>query len=183
MLRKVLVIKLGTAVITNKEGTIDSNIVRKLAGEVALLREAYNIIIVSSGAVGSGKKFLNNYKGSLSERKAAAAVGNPLLIQLYHQHFKKHGITVAQALCERVLWMHQGRVLEDGPARQVVGNYLRTFSSAVAEQQWDAASAPGNEHIRMHAARVRPVGGAAGHDIDVTTPVVLEAVSFNVWNS
>ena len=112
MVRKVLVIKLGTAVITNKEGTIDSNIVRKLAGEVALLREAYNIIIVSSGAVGSGKKFLNNYKGSLSERKAAAAVGNPLLIQLYHQHFKKHGITVAQALCERVHFSNRPQFLQ-----------------------------------------------------------------------
>lgn len=102
MPRKVLVIKLGTAVITNKEGNIDTNVVRKVAEEVAELSERYNVVIVSSGAVGSGKKFLKDYRGTLLERKAAAAVGNPILIQLYHHHLKRHGITVAQALCERV---------------------------------------------------------------------------------
>jgi glutamate 5-kinase len=112
MPKKVLVIKLGTAVITNKEGNIDSTIVKKIADEVAVLRETYNIVIVSSGAVGSVKKFLNNYKGTLSERKAAAAVGNPLLIQLYHQHFRKHGITVAQALCERVHFSNRIQFLQ-----------------------------------------------------------------------
>lgn len=112
MPRNVLVIKLGTAVITDEEGNIDANIVRKVAGEVALLKESYNIVIVSSGAVGSGKKFLGNYKGTLSERKAAAAVGNPILIQLYHQHLKKHGITVAQALCERVHFSNRAQFLQ-----------------------------------------------------------------------
>jgi glutamate 5-kinase len=112
MPRNVLVIKLGTAVITNDEGNIDTNIVRKVADEVALLRKDYNIVIVSSGAVGSGKKFLSDYKGTLSERKAAAAVGNPILIQLYHQHLKRHGITVAQALCERVHFSNRAQFLQ-----------------------------------------------------------------------
>ena len=75
MSKKVLVIKLGTAVITNREGNVDNNIIKKVTDEVARLCDAYNIVIVSSGAVGSGKKFLKDYKGTLSERKAAAAVG------------------------------------------------------------------------------------------------------------
>jgi glutamate 5-kinase len=62
--------------------------------------------------VGSGKKFLKDYKGTLSERKAAAAVGNPLLIQLYHQYLKKHGITVAQALCERMHFSNRVQFLQ-----------------------------------------------------------------------
>jgi len=102
MSKKVLVIKLGTAVITNRDGNIDTKVVKKVADEVAKLRETYDVVIVSSGAVGSGKKFLKDYKGTLLERKAAAAIGNPILIQLYHQHLKRHGITVAQALCERM---------------------------------------------------------------------------------
>ncbi|HUQ64697.1 MAG TPA: glutamate 5-kinase [Flavitalea sp.] len=109
---KVLVIKLGTAVITNKEGNIDEQVVKKVADEVAELGKTYHIVIVSSGAVGSGKKFLKDYKGTLSERKAAAAVGNPLLIQLYHQHLKRHGITVAQALCERMHFSNRPQFLQ-----------------------------------------------------------------------
>lgn len=101
MQKKVLVVKLGTAVITSKEGKIDQGIIRKIAAEVAALSATYNMVLVSSGAVGSGKSFFPRYKGTTTERKAAAAVGNPLLIQLYHKAFSKYEITVAQALCER----------------------------------------------------------------------------------
>ena len=112
MARKVLVIKLGTAVITNKEGNVDEDVVKKVADEVASLSETYHVVIVSSGAVASGKKFLKDYKGTLSERKAAAAVGNPILIQLYHQHLKRHGLTVAQALCERMHFSNRTQFLQ-----------------------------------------------------------------------
>jgi glutamate 5-kinase len=76
-------------------------VIKPLAEEISNLSSKYRVALVSSGAVGSGKGFIKNYKGSLIERKAAAAVGNPILIQLYHKYFFKHGITVAQALCER----------------------------------------------------------------------------------
>lgn len=97
----VLVIKLGSAVISDGQGNIDEKIIRKLAAEIAVLCQTYRIVLVSSGAVGSGKAFFPKYKGSLAERKAAAAVGNPILIRLYGRYFDKFGITVAQALCER----------------------------------------------------------------------------------
>ena len=101
MHKPVLVIKLGSAVITGSDGTIDHEVIKKLAAEIASLNATYHIVLVSSGAVGSGKAFIKNYKGTLIERKAAAAIGNPLLIQLYHRYFLPHQIPVAQALCER----------------------------------------------------------------------------------
>ncbi len=101
MQKPVLVVKFGTAVITNREGVIDQKVIRKATAEIAALSKNYNIVLVSSGAVGSGKSFFKKYKGTVTERKAAAAVGNPMLIQLYHKFFSRHGITVAQALCER----------------------------------------------------------------------------------
>ena len=96
----VLVIKFGTAVIT-RDGVIDPAVVKKIATEVAALATRYRVVLVSSGAVGSGKAYLKSYRGTLTERKAAAAVGNPLLIQLYQQYFSAFHIPVAQALCER----------------------------------------------------------------------------------
>ncbi len=112
MSKQVLVIKLGTAIITNKEGNTDKALLRKLAAEIAALSQQYKVVLVSSGAVGSGKKYLHNYRGSLLERKAAAAVGNPILIQLYRQLFEPHGITVAQALCERVHFSNRDQFLQ-----------------------------------------------------------------------
>jgi len=101
MHKQVLVIKLGTAVITDANGIISKAVIKKVAAGIAALAPAYNIVLVSSGAVGSGKALLKNYKGTLTERKAAAAIGNPLLIQLYQKQFAAFGIPVAQALCER----------------------------------------------------------------------------------
>jgi glutamate 5-kinase len=97
----VLVIKLGTAVITGSKGVISRSVIKKVAEEIAQLLNSYRVVLVSSGAVGSGKIFLKHYKGTLTERKAAAAVGNPILIRLYQKYFSAYNIPVAQALCER----------------------------------------------------------------------------------
>lgn len=112
MQKPVLVIKLGTAVITDDKGVIVQSIIKKVAAEVAVLTGKYRIVLVSSGAVGSGKAFIRNYKGGLTERKAAAAVGNPILIQYYQKHFSVYGIPVAQALCERHHFSSRSRFLQ-----------------------------------------------------------------------
>lgn len=112
MQKPVLVIKLGTAVITDEKGVIIQAIIKKVAAGIAALTVKYRIVLVSSGAVGSGKAFINNYKGGLTERKAAAAIGNPILIQYYQKHFSAFGIPVAQALCERHHFSSRTRFLQ-----------------------------------------------------------------------
>jgi glutamate 5-kinase len=111
-MKKTLVIKLGTATITDSTGKISTPTIKKLAEEIASLSKAYNIVLVSSGAVGSGRSAFKNYQGTLIERKAAAAVGNPVLIRLYHKYFFKYGITVAQALCERHHFSNRSQFLQ-----------------------------------------------------------------------
>ena len=112
MQKPVLVVKLGTTVITNADGIIDQAILKKVAKEIAALTAGYRVVLVSSGAVGSGRSFIKNYKGTLVERKVAAAIGNPILIQLYHKHFLKYGIIVAQALCERHHFSNRSQFLQ-----------------------------------------------------------------------
>jgi glutamate 5-kinase len=112
MQKPVLVIKLGTAVLTNDKGDIVQPTIRKVAAEIAALTGQYRIILVSSGAVGSGRGFFPRYKGTLAERKAAAAVGNPVLIRNYQKHFAGYGIPVAQALCERQHFSNRHRFLQ-----------------------------------------------------------------------
>jgi glutamate 5-kinase len=112
MQKPVLVIKLGTAVITDDQGVIIQAVIKKVAAEVAALSDSYRIVLVSSGAVGSGKAFVKNYKGGLTERKVAAAVGNPILIRYYQKWFSAYGIPVAQALCERHHFSSRSRFLQ-----------------------------------------------------------------------
>ena len=100
-LKAPIVLKLGTAAITLPDGSINKPLLRHICGQVAALYAERPIIMVSSGAVGSGKPFIGKYKGTINQKKAAAAVGNPLLMAQYAKGFARHGITVAQCLLER----------------------------------------------------------------------------------
>lgn len=112
MKKDLIVIKFGTASITKPNGEPDQNIIADIAGQVAELSKKHRIVIVSSGAVGAGKHFIKNYEGQISQRKAAAAVGNPLLLSMYSQHFAKFNIQVAQSLCERQHFANRGQFLQ-----------------------------------------------------------------------
>ena len=73
--KPILVFKIGTSSITDKNGNLDEAVVLQVAHQIALLHKKYHIVMVSSGAVGTGKKFIKNYTGKIEERKAAAAIG------------------------------------------------------------------------------------------------------------
>ncbi len=110
--KKVLVYKIGTAGITKKTGEIDTPVLNELVRQLSNLHKEYCILIVSSGAVGTGKKYLPNYSGKIEERKAAAAIGNPILIQKYANAFKKYDIAIAQSLCERNHFSDRAKFLQ-----------------------------------------------------------------------
>ena len=112
MQKPVLVIKLGTAVVTDERGMVVPATIRKVAAEVAALAADHRVVLVSSGAVGSGRGHFSAYRGTLAERKAAAAVGNPILIRQYQKEFSAYSIPVAQALCERQHFSDRGRFLQ-----------------------------------------------------------------------
>ncbi|UBM60081.1 glutamate 5-kinase [Marinilongibacter aquaticus] len=101
MKKSLLVIKFGTSAITNPNGEPDGEVIARIAKEMAELHQKHHLVLVSSGAVGAGKNFIEDYDGSIAKRKAAAAVGNPLLIVQFSQAFAQYGIRVAQSLCER----------------------------------------------------------------------------------
>jgi glutamate 5-kinase len=108
----ILVIKFGTASITLPSGEPDEEIISSVARQVAWLHPQHRLIIVSSGAVGAGKQALKSYEGTLTQRKAAAAVGNPILVGLYARHFAPHGISIAQSLCERAHFADRAKFLQ-----------------------------------------------------------------------
>jgi len=97
----ILIIKFGTASITQANGEPDETIIADIARQVSELHTQYHIVMVSSGAVGAGKHFIKQYSGEIAERKAAAAIGNPLLLNIYSKYFSQYNIQIAQSLCER----------------------------------------------------------------------------------
>lgn len=112
MSKPILVIKFGTASITHQTGELNEEILQEIARQISILHTDYQIVMVSSGAVGAGRGFIKDYKATISERKAAAAIGNPLLLAKYTQYFSKYNITVAQSLCERHHFSNRNQFLQ-----------------------------------------------------------------------
>ncbi len=101
MHKPLIILKLGTSSITRKAGSINEDLIESVANQFAVLTSHYRLLLVSSGAVGLGIGFMNKFSGKLNERKAAAAIGNPILMNYYAQAFEKKGLKIAQTLCER----------------------------------------------------------------------------------
>jgi glutamate 5-kinase len=112
MKKPILVIKFGSASLANKQGEIDETILASIAQQIASIHQQYHVVIVSSGAVAAGKGYLKNYSSSLTERKAAASIGNPLLLKLYSTYFSKYNIQIGQSLCERQHFSDRSRFLQ-----------------------------------------------------------------------
>ena len=95
-----VVIKLGTYILTQSDGTMASARLRSLVGQCArLVEDGKNIVLVSSGAVGLGQSALGlNEAHDTTAKQACAAVGQSLLMKEYQRLFARHGLTTAQLL-------------------------------------------------------------------------------------
>ncbi|HHT9111651.1 MAG TPA: glutamate 5-kinase [Candidatus Brocadiaceae bacterium] len=101
---KKIVIKIGTGVLTTNEGYLDKEQIKNLAGQVVGLKKmGYDMVVVSSGAIGSGMGELGIEKRptTLPELQAVAAIGQSKLISMYDECFKLHGYHAAQILLTR----------------------------------------------------------------------------------
>ncbi len=121
---KKILIKVGSAVLTGDDG-LDLKIIDSLVLEMAdLARKGYAIVLVTSGAIVSGKhrlKITDNLK-SIPEKQAAAAIGQGRLMRVYSKAFEKNGIYVAQILL----------TLSDLTDRQRYLNIRNTLSTLMA---------------------------------------------------
>lgn len=96
-----LVVKVGSALVTNEGRGVDINAIERWAGQIAELRRmGREVVLVSSGAIAEGMKRLGwvTRPVRVCELQAAAAVGQMGLVQAYEEHFAAHGIRTAQVL-------------------------------------------------------------------------------------
>ena len=94
---KKILIKVGSAVLTGAEG-LDLKIIDSLVAEMSeLVHQDFSVVLVTSGAVASGKHRLNitGKLKSMPEKQAAAAVGQGRLMRVYSKSFEKNGLFVA----------------------------------------------------------------------------------------
>ncbi|MEO0818068.1 MAG: glutamate 5-kinase [Pseudomonadota bacterium] len=96
---KRIVIKVGSALIS-RDGAPRTRWIESLAADIAALCEAgKDVLLVSSGAIALGRSTLGpDRPRKLEEKQAAAAFGQPRLIQALEAAFAPHSLPVAQSL-------------------------------------------------------------------------------------
>ena len=98
---KRIAVKIGSNVLTRKDGTLDITRMSSLVDQVAELHHAgVEIVLVSSGAVASGRSEVKVGKklDSVSARQLYSAVGQAKLINRYYELFREHGLMCGQVL-------------------------------------------------------------------------------------
>ena len=96
-----IAVKVGSNVLTRRDGTLDVTRMSALVDQIAELHKAgVEIILVSSGAVASGRSEVHPAKklDSVDQRQLFSAVGQAKLINRYYELFREHGIAVGQVL-------------------------------------------------------------------------------------
>ena len=89
--------------------------------------------------------------------------------------FVSHNMPAVTRLCERVILLDGGRVIEDGPCHQVVRTYLSDGQRAMAWREWpNLVSSPGGEIVRLRAVRVLSEDGEIIETVDIRRPVAVE---------
>ncbi len=101
MYDQLIVVKVGTNVMKNKNNKIVRPVLQQLVSQIANLYER-NImtILVSSGSAIAGKEVLggSNIKDKSIRRQVYSSVGQPRLMRLYYNIFNDYGINCAQVL-------------------------------------------------------------------------------------
>lgn len=97
-----ITIKIGSNVLTRQDGSLDVTRMSALVDQIAELRhQGHEIILVSSGAVASGRSELKHIQhdlDSVDQRQLFSAVGQAKLMNRYFEMFREYGIAVGQVL-------------------------------------------------------------------------------------
>ncbi len=99
----IIVIKIGSNIITSRSG-LNERRIRRIVKDISTLHDmGYNTVIVSSGAIAAGRIKLNIHRPihDIKLKQASAAIGQSSLVWTYEKAFKSFNKKVAQILLTR----------------------------------------------------------------------------------
>lgn len=94
--------------------------------------------------------------------------------------FVSHNMVALQSLCDKAIWLGDGRVVESGCTEGVISNYLQNGAPLSMRQVWtDPEGAPGSKNVRLRSVAISYDGDVTGESLTVASPVSL---NFEFWN-
>lgn len=94
--------------------------------------------------------------------------------------FVSHSMQAVNNLCDKGLWLNNGKLKEYGEVSSVVSKYITGVQQYKLKQSWNKPEeAPGNEHIRIKSVELVPHLLDVDAPLDIRTPLT---VKFEFWN-
>lgn len=100
MSKKRILLKLGSNTLTKETNHISRGKIEDIGMQIAALKDDYEFIIVSSGAIAAAKQFvkLDNHDKDVFVKQALASIGQPHLMRIYNENFSDLGLHTSQCL-------------------------------------------------------------------------------------
>ena len=100
MSKKRILLKIGSNTLTKETDQISRGKLEDIGRQISLLKDDYEFILVSSGAIAAAKQFVNlEHNGQeIVVKQALAAIGQPHLMRMFQESFRELGLFSAQCL-------------------------------------------------------------------------------------
>jgi glutamate 5-kinase len=124
---KTIVLKVGTSSIVDENGELNTIRMTQLAWDIIDLRsKGYQVVLVSSGAVACGRKYVNCAKSPLPQDQVLAALGQPEMFQTWKNIFQ----LTANTTCAQLLYTS----IDLNPENQIAYEATKNCLISIMEQ-------------------------------------------------
>ncbi len=96
--KKRILLKIGSNVLTKETNQISIGKIKDIANQIVELKDDFEFIIVSSGAIAVAKQFVDLEDKEINVKQALASIGQPYLMRFYQGNFKELGLLTSQCL-------------------------------------------------------------------------------------
>lgn len=100
MEKKRILLKIGSNTLTKETDYISRGKIEDIGRQIASLKDSYEFIIVSSGAIAAAKQFvkLEHNGEEINVKQALASIGQPHLMRIFQENFRELGLFTSQCL-------------------------------------------------------------------------------------
>lgn len=100
MAKKRILLKIGSNTLTKESDHISRGKIEDIGRQIAALKDEYEFIIVSSGAIAAAKQFvkLEHNGEEINVKQALASIGQPHLMRIFQENFRELGLFTSQCL-------------------------------------------------------------------------------------
>ena len=98
--KKRVLLKIGTNTLTRETNQISRGKIEDIGRQIAELKDEYEFVIVSSGAIAVARQFVNLESDGreINVKQALAAIGQPHLMRIFQENFRELGLLTSQCL-------------------------------------------------------------------------------------